>query len=232
MNNPFLHDDWRASVALRVSPRARYLRIRIDHQGRVELVLPRGYDRGEALQFLDTQRGWVEKTLSRITPPEPLLRPEQITLPAIDQCWQVDFRAGLRGGFREQEPGILLLREGDDWPESLRRWLTVQGKRHLVPWLASVSAELALPFRGVTIRGQKTRWGSCSARGNINLNHALLLLPPEPVRYLLIHELCHTVHMNHSRAYWRLVERLCPDYRIHDRALRGAMARMPAWLHA
>jgi predicted metal-dependent hydrolase len=232
MNENPLNNDWQASVALRISPRARYLRIRIDHHGQVELVVPRGFDRGEALVFLEKQRAWVEKTLRGITPPAPLLPPECVHLPAIAQHWQVDYRAGLRGGYREQGQGQLLLREGDDWPQGLRRWLAVQGKRHLLPWLETVSSELALPFRGVSIRGQKTRWGSCSAKGNINLNYALLLLPPEQVRYLLIHELCHTVQMNHSQAYWRLVEQHCPDYRRHDRAMRGAMGRMPAWLHA
>lgn len=73
---------------------------------------------------------------------------------------------------------------------------------------------MGISFGKVTIRLQKSRWGSCSAKGNISLN-ALLMLAPEKVRdYVVIHELCHRRHMNHSPAFWDEVERWMPDYRI------------------
>lgn len=228
-----LADNWQQEVALRISPRARHVRLHIDRRGQVELVLPRGFDTREVAAILDRHRHWVERTLTRMAPhlSQTLRPPELIHLPAIGQTWQVEYRPQGRNAYREAAPGQLSVRQGEEWPVILRRWLSVQGKRHLIPWLAAVSEEIGLPFHQVAIRGQKTRWGSCSAKGNINLNYALLMLPPEQVRYLFIHELCHTVHLNHSPAYWRLVERHSPDYRTHDRALRGAMMRLPAWLH-
>ena len=218
---------------LRISPRARYARLRIDRRGRVELVLPQGMDRREVPAILAHHRPWVEKTLRRMAPQlaQAEQPPESIALPAIAQYWQVDYQYQGRQGYRERAPGRLSVQHDAQWAARLRRWLAGQGKRHLVPWLAAVSDELGLSYHKVAIRGQKTRWGSCSAKGNINLNYALLLLPPEQVRYLLIHELCHTQQLNHSPAFWRLVERHCPDYRVHDRALRGAMATLPMWLH-
>ena len=83
----------------------------------------------------------------------------------------------------------------------------------------------------ITIRSQKTRWGSCSAKGNLNFN-CLLMLCPEAVRdYVVIHELCHRKELNHSAAFWAEVERYCPDYRIHRKWLKdnGAslIARLP-----
>ena len=226
-------ENWQQSVALRTSARARHVRLRIDRRGQVELVVPPGFDSREAPAILEHHRPWVERTLRRMAPQlvQATQRPRQLALPAVGQHWQLDYLHQGRNAYREAADGQLSLRDDEDWPATLRRWLAVQGKRHLVPWLEVVSAELALPFRQAAVRGQKTRWGSCSARGNINLNYALLMLPPEQVRYLFIHELCHTVHLNHSRAFWRLVERHCPDYRVHDRALRGAMTGLPAWLH-
>jgi predicted metal-dependent hydrolase len=118
------------------------------------------------------------------------------------------------------------------WQSALRRWLARKGREHLVPWLERVSAELELPYSGVTLRGQKSRWGSCSARRHINLNYALLFLPPHCVRYLFVHELCHTVHLNHSPRYWALVARKEPDYRRLEKELRQGSRLVPPWLHA
>jgi predicted metal-dependent hydrolase len=76
-----------------------------------------------------------------------------------------------------------------------------------------VSIQTSLPYNRVSIRGQKTRWGSCSSDKNINLNYKLLFLEPEFVKYIIIHELCHTIHLNHSREFWQLVGDFYPDYR-------------------
>lgn len=220
---------WRSQVALRESAKARHVRLRIDRRGRVELVVPCGFNPRGVDEILQRHTPWIEKTLHRLGPAVGLVqRPARIELPALGQCWCVEV-AG-QGGLR-QATDRLLLPEGDEWPPLLRRWLARQGRKHLVPWLERVSEQTGLGFGKVSIRGQRTRWGSCSAQGNINLNYALLLLAPEQVDYLMVHELCHTVHLNHSPAFWRLVERHCPDYRRHDRALRGAMMTMPTWLH-
>jgi len=93
-----------------------------------------------------------------------------------------------------------------------------------------VSQEVNLPFKNVSIRGQKTRWGSCSSDQSISLNCKLLFLPSPVVRYVLIHELCHTVHMNHSAAFWALVGCFEPNYRQLDRNLRDARCDVPLWM--
>ena len=82
----------------------------------------------------------------------------------------------------------------------------------------------------VHIRLQKTRWGSCSATGTVSLNAAALLRPPEEMRYVIVHELCHLRHMNHSKTFWRLVESYVPDYRLLEDTLDAAWQTSPAWL--
>lgn len=75
-------------------------------------------------------------------------------------------------------------------------------------------------YQRITIRDQKTRWGSCSANGTLSFNWRLMLAPPAVLDYVVVHELCHLTHMNHSKAFWSLVESACPDYRAHRKWLK------------
>lgn len=75
-------------------------------------------------------------------------------------------------------------------------------------------------YERITVRGQKTRWGSCSSRGTLSFNWKLMLAPPAILDYVVVHELCHLTHMNHSREFWQAVERVLPDYKERRRWLR------------
>jgi hypothetical protein len=100
----------------------------------------------------------------------------------------------------------------------------------LIPWLRQTSQEIKLPFNRAAVRGQKTLWASCSSKSNISLNFKLLFLPPHLVRYVFIHELCHTIHLNHSRKFWALVAEKEPNYRQYDAELNKAWVYIPEWL--
>ena len=82
------------------------------------------------------------------------------------------------------------------------------------------------------VRLQRTRWGSCSSRGTISINAAGLLLAPHQFDYLLAHELCHLRHMNHSRAFWRMLEHFEPDSRVLDATLNTAWRDLPDWVYS
>jgi predicted metal-dependent hydrolase len=114
--------------------------------------------------------------------------------------------------------------------DALRRWLRGHAAASLLPWLRALSAELDLPFTRVAVRGQRTRWGSCTAQRAISLNWKLVLLPRAAARYVLVHELAHTRHLNHSARFWTLVERHEPGYATLRTVLREAGGRMPAWV--
>ncbi|EDX87301.1 conserved hypothetical protein [Synechococcus sp. PCC 7335] len=114
----------------------------------------------------------------------------------------------------------------------LRQWLAHRAQEELMPWLRQLSFDLDLPCRRISVRGQKTRWASCSSQKNISLNYKLLFLPRPLVHYVLVHELCHTVHMNHSKAFWALVEQKQPDYSWRDQALKKAWRYVPRWVEA
>ena len=114
--------------------------------------------------------------------------------------------------------------------QQLRRWLMERAREVLAPALEECALELGFQFERTLIRRQRTRWGSCSTRGTISLNCCLLFQRPPVVRYLLIHELVHTVHMNHSRRFWQRVARHCPQYESLDRELLDGWRRVPSWV--
>lgn len=112
----------------------------------------------------------------------------------------------------------------------LRKWLSHRAHKSLTPWLRQLGYELDLPCRRISVRGQKTRWASCSSQKDISLNYKLLFLPRPLVHYVLVHELCHTVHMNHSKKFWALVESKMPDYAQWDEALKKGWRYVPRWV--
>lgn len=108
----------------------------------------------------------------------------------------------------------------DDTHSLLLAWYRQQALATLSQKTTSWSRRLDVNVKKITIKDQKTRWGSCSSRGGISLNWRLIMAPPPVIDYLVIHELCHLRQPNHSPAYWREVARWCPDFRLHRQWLR------------
>jgi len=235
---------------IRISARARKLRVTVSAAHGVVVVVPRSLaDRGLRREDIDrivaSHRAWIERTLRKVLQRQEELRaaaqapPPVLDLRAIGERWEVRYRGVGHPGVRltEQTRARRLRVEGSIQDHGacravLKAWLRRQARLHLVPWLERVAAETALRFQRVEIRFQKTRWGSCSSRGTISLNAKALFLPPVLVRHLLVHELCHTVHLNHSPAFWALVRRHDPDADVLRRQLRAATHFVPPWLDA
>ncbi len=114
---------------------------------------------------------------------------------------------------RAQEAGYLTRREIEE---------LAQRAMATIPERVRYYAEgLHVTYGRITIRNQKTRWGSCSSKGNLNFNCLLMLAPPEVLDYVVVHELCHRMEMNHSKRFWSLVETVLPDYREQEKWLKG-----------
>jgi predicted metal-dependent hydrolase len=105
----------------------------------------------------------------------------------------------------EQRPQVL--------KAAIEKWYRAEAARQLPPRVHELARRDGLTFRRIFIKGQKTRWGSCSSLGNLNFNWRLMMCPPEVIDYIIIHELCHLREMNHSPRFWKLVEERCPDYK-------------------
>jgi predicted metal-dependent hydrolase len=226
---------------VRESRRARRLAVRVFHTGRVEVVVPSRTSPLAVERFVDRHRDWIkrkcEEARTRSLPATPF-PPPRIDLAACGESWRVYLAGGERGSVRlcRVGDGLLALngdgRDGRAVRLALRRWLAGRAGEVLEPALARRAQDLGYRYERVLIRRQRTRWGSCSARGTISLNCCLLFQRPPVVHYLLIHELAHTVHMNHSRRFWQTVARHCPDFRNLDRELLAGWQHVPSWVFA
>lgn len=101
------------------------------------------------------------------------------------------------------------------------RELTRKAREYIPVRVAYFSKQIGVGYGRITIRNQKTRWGSCSSKGNLNFNCLLMLTPPDVIDYVVVHELCHRKEMNHSKAFWNEVAKILPDYKKHVQWLKN-----------
>lgn len=226
------HDAW----TVRTSARTRRLSVRVYPAGRVEVVVPPRTPAHLVQQFVSKHRAWIDARVQESMAQQVLLvPPTELLLPAIERSILIDYRheSGLPR-LRELGPHQLLIRgplaEPARWSRLLGNWLTALACKELQGRLQPLAQEFGFSFDRLQIRRQRTRWGSCSSSGTISLNVCSLFLRPAVLRYLMIHELCHTRHMNHSQRFWNLVEQCEPGYRELDKELSGAWRHVPTWM--
>jgi hypothetical protein len=224
-----------APVTVRHSRRARRIAVRIAMGGKVELVVPRGVSERRAWAFYESREAWVREHLERRRPAVPVQEfpPRRLHLPLLDETWRL-FRAGGMGRPRVVEASGVLQLRGEGEPEAFRRcllaWLKRRAAAALAPRLEAEAVAHGFSYSRMRVANQRSRWGSCSTRGLISLNLALLFQPERVVRYLLCHELSHTRHMDHSARFWECVARCEPRWRELDRALSRGWRNVPAWV--
>lgn len=235
---PAPSDSTQPPWVLRRSARARRLAIRVHLDGRVEVVVPRGVGDAVIGGFLHRHREWIARRLAeRARPPAaPSFPPSSIVLPALGQTYWVHL-AGGRGRARANVVGDALLvisgaQDTDSARRAVRDWLIEHARAAFEPRLRELAEHGGFRFRRLQLRRQRTRWGSCSSRGVISLNVCAVFQSPEVLDYLMIHELAHTRHMNHSPAYWREVALYCSDWRRLDRELSRGWQHVPPWIFA
>jgi predicted metal-dependent hydrolase len=226
---------------VRISARARRLSIRVYPDARVEVVVPPRARPREVARFVAAHREWIDEKRAhaiRNRPAPQAFPPQTIELRASGERFRLQLAAGT-GRLRLSELGggagerILLVR-GMDASRSLRRalrsWLLAAARERLQPRVAAIAAAAGVRYARVSIRRQRSRWGSCSVRGTISLNCCLLFQRPEVVDYLIVHELMHVKHMNHSARFWQAVARHCSGWRALDRELVQGWQHVPRWV--
>ena len=185
--------------------------------------------------MLSEHQTWVVKQLANIdVQHKDIIPPQTIDLIAIHQTYDVIYQQQEGRTHLKEQNGKLEIFGDTQNKEALRyvlnTWVKKKGKQVLVPWLDDVAQDMGVSFGQVSIRLQKKRWGSCSTKGKINLNAALLFMPDDLVRHVLIHELTHITHHNHSAAFWSAVEKFEPDYKKNRILLKEYGQCVPAWL--
>ena len=219
--------------AVRISPRARRLTARVHVGGRVEIVVPVGVNAHTVRDFVQRFTPWIDRKVAAMrtfaAPSEPV--PATVEFALTQEKFAVDWRREPKRGLKQTSDRIVVRAPDERGARALlQRWLKRAAYERLAPRLLQLAGDLNYSVARVSIRCQRTRWGSCSTRGTVSLNCSLLFLTLEVVRYLFIHELAHTKHMNHSADFWRLVEKIEPDYRRLDRDLLAGWRTVPAWV--
>jgi predicted metal-dependent hydrolase len=199
----------------------------------VEIVVPIGVNAHTVRDFVQRFTPWIDRKVAAMqcfaAPSEPV--PGIVEFALTDEKFTVDWQKGSKRGLRQTADRVEVFASDERGARGLLQdWLKRAAQERLAPRLLQLANELNYRVARVSIRCQRTRWGSCSTRGTVSLNCSLLFLNLEVVRYLFVHELAHTKHMNHSANFWRLVEELEPDYRRLDRTLLAGWRTVPGWV--
>ena len=203
------------------SRRARRYVLRLRPDGKARLVIPRGGSIEEGRRFADRNKSWLERQLEYLAthPVRPrewrlgteiLFRGETVKIEADETA----------GTIRWGSETINVAEATMDLRPEIERHLWVLAKKELPVRLRELATLHGLTVRRMTIRNQRTRWGSCSRSGQISLNWRLVQVPVFVRDYILLHELMHLRQMNHSAKFWREVEQVCPEYRTAKRWLK------------
>ena len=220
---------------LRVSARLRYARLQIKPYGGLEVAIPPRFPRSEVPRLVEKNAAWIRAQLAKQTVLRASIELPKIINLGLDQSpVQVIYANYIQPDLLTQTETQIQVDAADDPAriKVLRDWIRQRAWVLLPPILERLSSQTGLAYNKISIRSQKSRWGSCSRRGTISLNDQLLFVPTKTVEYLMIHELCHTQHMNHSSQYWQLVGEHCPGYREQDAILGKPLELVPNWFLA
>lgn len=224
------------NYSVRKSKRAKRLSITVSAHKGVEVVIPIYANTNDAEKLVRQHQAWITHQLAKLPPKDcNITQPREILLRCIKQLWQIDYIAdNKRPRFFDSPQAQTLLLRGNEiekhYKALLITWLKKQAKQILLPWLEELSIETHLHYKTATIRGQQTRWGSCSSDKKINLNYKLIFLPEQLVENVLLHELCHTKHMNHSQKFWDLMLQFNPKSIALDNEIKKAQKYIPNYL--
>jgi predicted metal-dependent hydrolase len=230
-----LSNDSLPPFTIRKSQRSKRVSLRISPRTGLELVVPKRVSEKQALDFLQTQHDWIQKHSHLLNLQQgrgqPL--PTRLNLAAINEEWQIDYQPATpsKNRFKADNATCCLTIYGEPSVDLLRSWLKRKAKRHLIALLQCYSQKYNLPYSHHSIRLQSTRWGSCSRRKDINLNCKLLLLPLNIVHYIIVHELIHTIHFDHSSRFWSAVTELVPNQLALRTELKNIEQSLPNWLY-
>ena len=202
---------------LRRSPRARRVRVSVDGDGAVQVTLPRRASARDADEAVRELAPWIERRRRALARAASEVARTPGTVPYLGEELDVVAQPGRT---RVHRRGDVLLVPERDATAALERWYRRVARGEIGPRLDAAVARAGTSYTRLTIRGQRTRWASCSATGAMSFNWRLLLAPEAVLDYVVEHEVCHLEVMDHSPRFWRLLESRVPDWREHARWLR------------
>jgi predicted metal-dependent hydrolase len=224
------------------NPRARRYLLRLRPDGTPRVTIPRGGSAAAAREFVERNRPWLEREWQRMKArpkqavvwqigTEVLFRGEWVRIQSTESGFiqigqENPIECGVRNaecGFQSEPPhvGSNNAAVGSyDLRPAIEKHLRQLATRELAARTMELAGQHGLMVSRVTVRNQRSRWGSCSRRGTVSLNWRLIQTPAHVRDYIIFHELAHLTHMNHSNRFWQEVEGLCPGYAVAERWLK------------
>ncbi len=206
------------NYTLKYSSRAKYLRLQINNSNELQVILPRRYKHEKVENFILQKKDWILKHLKEKQLSKFYFSGEEISIlinydlfvkkPQIKYL-NKKLVAYIPSGY-----------DSFNQDEIYNIWLKHKAKIYLPERVKELSGRTGFNYKKITIRSQKTRWGSCTMGGNLSFNFKLMKFKKEIIDYVIVHELCHLKEMNHSQSFWKFVEVFCPDYKILKKELR------------
>lgn len=213
---------------------AKNLKIKIDSKGIVSVVAPPFIPKFIIDQFVKKNAEWIKKNLAKQQSLKPANTPQfnsKTTVHIFGKIYQkkLDFSLTAKIGMYTKgenlifnptsQPKIANDEDQKKWDTKfqikLEQFLKNTASHYIISRTHALAEKMSLKFNKITLKKQKTRWGSCSSQKNLNFNWQLVHFETPIIDYVIIHELAHLVHMNHSKQFWQLVEKYDPEYRKH-----------------
>jgi predicted metal-dependent hydrolase len=213
---------------IRRSDRARRARILVDGDG-IEVVVPQRFPLRDVEPFVEEKRAWIERTLERMRATEAEVVPARLAdggeVPYLGErlglAVRIEHRRVREHVARRGHELRVTLPPGTTVRDALERWYRRRARAEVGPRLDAACARWGSSYAKLQIRGQRTRWASCSSTGAMSFNWRLLLAPPPVLDYVVEHEVVHLDVLDHSQRFWILLSERVPDWREHERWLRS-----------
>jgi hypothetical protein len=206
------------AYTIRRSGRARRVRVTVDPARGIEVVLPQRAPEREAAAAIRELRPWIERRVAELDRARAAVAARGATVPYLGEALRVVAQPGRTRAHRRG--GELLVPDGGAQRPAIERFYRRAARSEVAARLDRACAQAGSSYSSLTIRGQRTRWASCSPAGGMSFNWRLLLAPEPVLDYVVWHEVCHLEALDHSPRFWRLVESRCPGYREQVRWLR------------
>ena len=213
------HAGARLPVTFLRSARARRVSLRVDPAGRrIVLTVPPRMSRAVAVEFAYRQAGWIAARLKRLPARLPFVDGAEV--PLFGTPHVIRHRPEARGTVWLEGSEIHVAGRTEHLARRLRDWLMAEMRRRLPPLVHAKASRVQRPVKRITLRDNRSRWGSCGPDGSLTFSWRLIFAPDVVVDYLVAHEVAHLVHLNHGPRFWALARELC----------EGSMDEAHAWL--
>ena len=226
------------SYRVRRSPRAKYVRLEVSPQTGLTVVIPGSYHIATLPGLLKRKTRWILSKLAKFGNVSLPFFSKDIehgdSLPYLGRNLRlvIQRNGGKADAIRVEGKRILVSVNptGARLNLAIEGWYRREAEKLIKKKVDELCSNIGVRFHRLTIRGAKTRWGSCSPKGNLNFNWKLLMVPEPVIDYVIVHELAHLKEMNHSKRFWNLVARHCPRWREHRKWLQDHEAELSAKL--